>query len=59
MGHFPDHLYEKSGHLFIVNVLRFDYVLPFWSPLNDTGKASIPDTQASYRGFSYAVNVGL
>jgi len=32
--------------------------LPFWSPLNDTGKESIPDTQAHYRGFSYGAKCG-
>jgi len=41
-----------------VNILRFDYVLPVWSPLNYTGKASIPDTQAFYRGFSYSAKCG-
>jgi len=41
-----------------VNVLRFDYVLPFWTPQNDTGKASNPDTHAFYRGFSNTASCG-
>jgi hypothetical protein len=49
---------RKCGHLFIVNILRFYCVLPFWSQLNDTGKAILHDRQALYRGFSYAAKYG-